>query len=294
MPDPVSRFEHWNNLARGQVQLGMMGFFRLIRRDRFRIGDFQVDLLAVPIPGLPPAFEGYRLVQITDLHVGHWLSLDRLSGVVDLVNAQQPDCVVMTGDFVSYVVEQVSGGMVASLRRLDAPDGVLAILGNHDHWMGAERVAGILQQAGVVVLRNQFVSLQRPALDGGDPGQLLIAGLDDIVVGAHDLPGLLAQLPDGPPAILLAHEPDFADRAAATGRFALQLSGHSHGGQIVTRSGHVPVRGSMFKKYPNGMYRVGEMLQYTNRGVGTHVLRVRVNCPPEITVITLENQVTGG
>jgi len=160
MPDPVSRFEHWNNLARGQVQLGMMGFFRLIRRDRFRVGDFQVDLLAVPIPGLPPAFEGYRLVQITDLHGGHWLSLDRLSGVVDLVNTQQPDCVVMTGDFVSYFVEQVSGGLVASLRRLAAPDGVLAILGNHDHWMGAERVADILQQAGVIVLRNQFVTLQ--------------------------------------------------------------------------------------------------------------------------------------
>ncbi len=195
MPDPVSRFEHWNNLARGQVQLGMMGFFRLIRRDRFRVGDFQVDLLAVPIPGLPPAFEGYRLVQITDLHVGHWLSLDRLSGVVDLVNAQQPDCVVMTGDFVSYVVEQVSGGMVASLRRLDAPDGVLAILGNHDHWMGAERVANILQQAGVVVLRNQFVSLQRQAAEEAPPDRLLIAGLDDIVVGAARSAGIAGPAP---------------------------------------------------------------------------------------------------
>jgi len=286
MPDPVSRFEHWNNLARGQVQLGMMGFFRLVRRDRFRVGDFQVDELEILIAGLPAAFEGYRLVQITDLHVGHWLSLHRLEGVVDLVNSQQPDCVVMTGDFVSYVVDQVAGGMVAALARLSAPDGVLAILGNHDHWMGAERVTQILQQAGVVVLRNQVYPLQRASADG-EPASLLIAGLDDVVVGAHDLPALLAQLPDGPPAILLAHEPDFADQAAASGRFALQLSGHSHGGQIVTRSGHVPVRGSLFKKYPNGMYRVGEMVQYTNRGVGTHVLRVRVNCPPEITSIIL-------
>jgi predicted MPP superfamily phosphohydrolase len=92
------------------------------------------------------------------------------------------------------------------------------------------------------------------------------------------------------PAILLAHEPDYADEAAETSRFALMLSGHSHGGQVVTTSGRVLVRGPLFKKYPNGMYQVGEMLQYTNRGVGTHVLRLRINCPPEITVITLHSQ----
>jgi predicted MPP superfamily phosphohydrolase len=244
------------------------------------------------IPGLDPAFDGYRLVQITDLHVGHWLSLDRLAGVVDLVNQQQPDLIVMTGDFVSYVVSQVEAGMVSAFSRLSAPDGVLAILGNHDHWMDPQRVSAILAQAGVVVLRNQVYHLQRQPADGGPPATLSIAGLDDITVGWHDLEGVLGLLSGGSPAILLAHEPDFADEAAATHRFALQLSGHSHGGQIVTPSGKVLVRGPMFKKYPNGLYQVGDMVQYTNRGVGTHVLRVRINCPPEITVITLRSDVS--
>ena len=108
-------------------------------------------------------------------------------------------------------------------------------------------------------------------------------------MGAHDLDAVLEKLPDDSPAILLAHEPDYADISAATERFALQLSGHSHGGQIVLPKIGALLRGPGFFKYPNGLYQVGEMIQYTNRGVGTHVFRVRFNCPPEITVITLRS-----
>ena len=287
MPGIVNRFELVNNQARGLVQLGMMAFFQRIGRDRYHPQEFEVETLPIALPGLDPAFDGYRIVQITDLHVGHWLSLHRLAGVMELVNQQQPDLVVMTGDYVSYVVEPVAAGMIESLASLRAPDGVVAILGNHDHWMDAERISEILRQAGVVVLRNDVYTLQRDGTQGGMPANLHIAGLDDIMVGQHDLPKLLHAMPDGSPAILLAHEPDFADQAAATGRFALQLSGHSHGGQIVFPKVGVLVRGPMFKKYPNGRYQVGSMTQYTNRGVGTHVLRLRWNCPPEITSITL-------
>lgn len=282
MTNALVRYERWNNWARGQIQLGMMAGFHALGRDRFRPQDFEVVPIDLPIPNLPAAFAGYRLVQISDLHVGHWLSLDRLAGVAALVNAQQPDCVVITGDFVSYVVDQVQDGMIASLSAIQAPDGVVGIMGNHDHWMGARRITELLQQAGLKMLFNEVLSLRRGA------AQLYIAGLDDITVGLHDMPALLHALPDDGPAILLAHEPDFADQAAATGRFACMLSGHSHGGQIVLPRRGVLVRGPMFKKYPNGMYQVGDMLQYTNRGVGTHVLRLRINCPPEITVFTLQ------
>jgi predicted MPP superfamily phosphohydrolase len=148
--------------------------------------------------------------------------------------------------------------------------------------MDVGRVRQTLQAAAVVELQNDVVSLQRGT------AVLHLAGVDDIMVAANDLDAVLAKLPPDGPAILLAHEPDFADQSAATGRFALQLSGHSHGGQIVLpKIG--PLRGPMFKKYPNGRYQVGSMVQYTNRGVGTHTIRLRVNCRPEITVITLRS-----
>ncbi|HBX69058.1 MAG TPA: metallophosphoesterase [Chloroflexi bacterium] len=254
----------------------------LLGRDRFRAKDFEITDLPLEIPGLDLAFEGYRIIQITDLHVGHWLSPERLAGVVDLINQQTPDLVVITGDFVSYVLQGVVDEMIASFRRLQPKEATLAILGNHDHWMGAENLRQIFAQCGIIELANAVYTLRR------GEARLYIAGLDDITVGAHDLEGLLAQLPVDAPAILLAHEPDYADVSAQTGRFALQLSGHSHGGQIVLPKIGAAIRGPGFFKYPKGLYQVGAMQLYTNRGIGTHVFRLRYNCPPEIALITLK------
>jgi hypothetical protein len=99
---------------------------------------------------------------------------------------------------------------------------------------------------------------------------------------------VLEKLSPGGLAVLLAHEPDFAEISAKTGRFCLQLSGHSHGGQLVLPKIGTPIRGFMFGKYPLGRYQVGDMVQYTNRGLGTNLIWSRINCPPEITVITLK------
>ena len=100
----------------------------------------------------------------------------------------------------------------------------------------------------------------------------------------------MAKMPATGPALMLAHEPDFADKTAATGRFFLQLSGHSHGTQIILPGLGSFLRGTHFKKYPHGLYKVGEMMQYTSNGVGTHAFRLRINCPPEIVVITLNRK----
>jgi predicted MPP superfamily phosphohydrolase len=242
--------------------------------------------LSLEIPGLAAEFDGYRIVQISDLHLGHWLSPKRLDGVVQLVNQQEPDLVVMTGDFVSYVLTGIIECMVAAFSELKPKDATLAIMGNHDHWMGPENIRAIFESSGVVELANDvYTILRRDA-------KLHIAGIDDVTVGAHDLDAVLKKLPNDGPAILLAHEPDFADISAQSGRFALQLSGHSHGGQIVLPKIGALLRGPGFFKYPNGLYQVGDMIQYTNRGVGTHVFRMRYNCLPEITVITLESKPT--
>jgi predicted MPP superfamily phosphohydrolase len=285
-------FEETNNTMRARLQMAIMVAWRRMGRDRYHSSQFEIVSFPISIPGLAPAFDGYRIVQITDIHMGHWITASRLEGVVALANQQSPDLVVLTGDFVSYVVDEIADDLAAGLSRLKAADGVLAILGNHDHWMGAERISQILIRGGVRVLRNEVFTSERETVPlqpvaHDSRSHLYIAGLDDILVRKHDLEAVLDKLPGDGPVILLAHEPDYADTAAAAGRFALQLSGHSHGGQIVL-PGYGPIlRGPMFWKYPIGRYQVGNMVLYTNRGIGTHVLRLRINCPPEITVIEL-------
>jgi uncharacterized protein len=266
---------------RERVQIALARAMHGLGRDHFDAADFAITPLAIGVRDLDPVFEGYRIVQISDLHMGHWLNGERLEGVAGLINAQDPDLIVITGDFVSYSLKQVEQEMITGLSLLSARDGITAVLGNHDHWFDAEGVRRVLRVGGVRELANDFVSIRRGA------AVFYVAGVDDILAGADDLPRVLGRLPEDGPAMLLAHEPDFADESAASDRFFLQLSGHSHGGQILLpRFG--PIRGEMFSKYPLGRYQVGDMVQYTNRGIGTHVLRLRINCPPEITVITLQ------
>ncbi len=278
----LTSWERTNFYLRELIQLNLALLMSALGRDRFQAKDFDISDLPLKIPGLDAAFEGYRIVQITDLHLGHWLSPERLDGVVQLVNQQAPDLIVMTGDFVSYVLKGITDRMVAAFLALKPKEATLAVQGNHDHWMGPENMRAIFEASGVIELANDVYTIQR-----GD-SRFHIAGVDDVTVGAHDLEAVLEKLSDDAPAILLAHEPDYADVSAQTGRFALQLSGHSHGGQIVLPKIGALLRGPGFFKYPNGLYQVGEMMQYTNRGVGTHVFRLRYKCPPEITVITLK------
>jgi predicted MPP superfamily phosphohydrolase len=254
---------------------------RRLGRDRFRARDFDVNHFSVQVPGLPEAFRGYRIAQVSDIHFGHWITRQRWLGVVDLVNQQEPDVVALTGDFVSYAIHQIADDLAEGLAKLAPRDAKLAVLGNHDHWMDPLKMRQVLAQGGVIELENEVYTLRRGA------AELHIAGVDDVIAGAPDLDRVLSQLPADGPALLLAHEPDFADTSAATGRFFMQLSGHSHGGQIVWPGLGPLLRGPMFYKYPLGAYQVGDMLQYTNRGIGTHVFRLRVNCPPEISVIEL-------
>ncbi len=267
---------------REQMQISLSRVMHALGRDHFAASDFAVEPLQVTMPNLAPEFDGYRIAQISDLHMGHWINAERLDGVAALINQQEPDLVAITGDFVSYSLKQVESDMAAGLKKINARDGIVAVLGNHDHWFDPAGVRRVLNKAGVRELANDVLSVQRGS------ATLHVAGVDDILVGADDLDKVLEILPAEGPAILLAHEPDFAEKSAASGRFGLQLSGHSHGGQILL-PGRGPIRGEMFRSYPLGRYQVGGMVQYTNRGIGTHVLRLRINCPPEITIVTLQS-----
>jgi hypothetical protein len=249
--------------------------------DRFRTEDFALYRLEVEIHGLDPAWDGYHLTHLTDIHLGQWLSPARLKGVVDLTNSLGADLIALTGDFLSYDLDGSARDLEREFSRLRAKDGVFAVLGNHDHWVGAGQVRALLERCGVRELRNDVVTLRR------GPAVLHLAGVDDVMVHQDDLPQVLDRLPPEGPVLLLAHEPDFADRAARTGRFGLQLSGHSHGGQIVLPGFGPLIRGPHCWKYPLDRYQVGKMTLYTNRGLGSNMWWIRVNCPPEIALVTL-------
>jgi predicted MPP superfamily phosphohydrolase len=271
----------YSSALQKKIQLARADYYERHGDLRFNARDFEVVPIAVPMPHLPPAFDSYRIVHISDLHLGQWLTGERLKGVVDLINKQDPDLVAITGDFVSYALSPVAEDLASSLEKLSPRDAAVAVLGNHDHWVGAEEIREILRRSNIIELKNDVFTLTK------EDANLHIAGLDDVIVDRHRLDQVMKKLPPAGPAILLVHEPDFADVSAKTGRFSLQLSGHSHGGQLVIPHLGTPFRGYYFKKYPLGRYQVEEMVQYTNRGLGTNLFWSRINCPPEITVLSL-------
>ncbi len=281
-------------LARGRLgkvaaASALLGAGGLIYAREIEPRRVEVAQRALTLPRLAPAFDGYRLVQIGDFHLDDWTRPERLNRIVDAVNGLRPDLVAIMGDFASYSARRLDAEVLTgALQRLSAPDGVVAILGNHDYLTDVGLVRRCVREGGVVELVNDFFSLRRGGAD------LHVAGLDSVMEGRSRLDLVLGRLPEEGAAILLAHEPDFADVASATGRFDLQLSGHSHGGQVrlplLTRLVLPPFSG----RYPRGLYRVGNMILYTNRGLGTVNARLRFLCRPEITVLTLRSPAAGG
>ena len=245
-----------------------------------------VEQVEITLPRLPKSFSGLRILLISDIHIGGWMNRERLSDVIDLAKRQRPDLVVMTGDYVigrswTENLNEAASDFIAEVSRLTADYLVIGVLGNHDHWTDAEKVRAMLSNCGVVELNNRVYSLKR----GED--RLHIAGVDDVREDKARLDEVCEFLPESGGAILLAHEPDFADMSSQTDRFDLQLSGHSHGGQVVIPFYGPIVLPYLGRKYPSGLYKVGSMWQYTTRGVGMTEPAVRFNCRPEITVLTL-------
>ncbi len=233
----------------------------------------------IQMPKLDRAFDGYRIVQITDLHAGDGISRANLEKVVELVNEQKPDLIVITGDHVSRKPRQHIE-LLDTLAKLKPRDLTLSVLGNHDVYNDAEPIRAAIKQVGITLLENTIYTVHR------ERATLHIAGVGDVFAQQAKLDRVIAQLPPTGAAIMLAHEPDFADEAAATGRFGLQLSGHSHGGQIRIPfyGGYLP---ELAHNYPLGRYQVKDMVQYTSRGIGMIKLYARFNCRPEISVFKL-------
>ncbi len=261
----------------------LVGVGGLLYTRKLEPENIEVTNVPLTLSRLAPSFDGYRIVHISDLHMDRWMTFERLKGIVGLVNERGPDLIAITGDFVTRTAEFDGEDLVTALGMLRAPDGVVAVLGNHDHQTDPALIRRLVREGDVYELDNDVRTLWR----GGDA--LHLAGVDDFYMRKARLHDVLGELPEEGAAVLLAHEPDFADVSVPTGRFDLQLSGHSHGGQVLIPFYGAPYLPPYGRRYPGGLYRLDGMLLYTNRGLGMFPPRFRFLCRPEITVFTLRS-----
>jgi hypothetical protein len=269
----------------GIAALGTDGYLESYR--------LQLKKIEIPLRRLPHQFDGFTIVQLSDFHYEEEFSALPIRRSVELVNSLRPDLVVFTGDFVTVPMfrfgqrgARASANAVfpcaAVLSGIKAPMGSFAILGNHDAYSNPALVASGLRSHGIPLLKNSCVPIER------DGARFWLAGVDDALEGQPDLGAAIKKIPSGEPIILLAHEPDFADEAALT-PVDLQLSGHSHGGQIWIPGLGAPWLPPLARNYPRGFYKIENMLLYTNVGIGTIRAPIRINCIPEVTHITLRS-----
>jgi predicted MPP superfamily phosphohydrolase len=236
----------------------------------------------ITVRGLPPQFEGYRLIHLTDLHISRLFPERWVRRVVEQANAAGADLIVVTGDFIDGTVAMRRAD-VEPLRDLQAPDGVLAVPGNHEYFFGYSSWMRHLSGLGMRMLPNAHAVLAR------EDAQLVIAGVTDLSAPSAgeappDLNAALAGAPAGAPVILLDHQPKNA-RQAATRGVALQLSGHTHGGMIIGLDRALgPANGG----FVSGRYDLGSMTLYVSNGTALWPgFALRLGRPPELTRITL-------
>ena len=241
--------------------------------------------VTITIPGLPPAFDGYRLVQLTDMHISRLFPARWVQAVVNRTNAADADMIVVTGDFIDGSVAMRRAD-VTPLAQLHAPDGVLAIPGNHEYFFDYADWIHHLSELGFHMLLNRHAVITR------DGAKLVIAGVTDRSAPGHgqagpDLAAALAGRPAGAPVVLLDHQPGDARAAAAQG-VALQLSGHTHGGMIVGLD-RLVARGN--NGFVSGRYNIGGMTLYVSNGTGLWPgFALRLGRPSEITRFHLRPQ----
>ena len=246
------------------------------------------------LPGLPRAFDGFRIAQLSDIHLDDYTEPFLLRDAVNQINRMNPDAVFLTGDFVTHGLvpkrfELGTAWQCANLlNQIQCPNRY-GVLGNHDVVVGSQEVTKALTANSITMLVNEYVPIER----GG--ARFWLAGLDDPVAGRPNpektIPESIRNIPDEP-IVLLSHAPDYADdllKLPSGKAVSLMLAGHSHGGQI-----RLPWIGplnlpEMGRKYVEGWFRLQNLQLYVNRGLGTVVVPFRFDCPPEITLLTLRS-----
>jgi predicted MPP superfamily phosphohydrolase len=241
--------------------------------------------VTLDLPHWPEPLHGFRIALMSDLHVGspYW-DLERLADLVERTNQQQPDLVLLAGDYMingvkfgKWVDPESIAGVLSGLR---APHGTVAVLGNHDWWNRRKRVRKALEDQGLVVLENEVHPIHAKNT------RFFVVGLADYMMGPDDIEGSIAKVPQGDPFLVLVHEPDaFAE---VDSRASLTLAGHTHGGQVWLPFLGRPVVPSAYGQ----RYAVGHIVEdgrhlFVTSGVGTSIMPIRFGVPPEVVLLEL-------
>ncbi|SCN40450.1 Metallophosphoesterase [Bacillus cytotoxicus] len=236
-------------------------------------------------PLIPNSFHGMKIIQFSDLHLGYYFSLQRLSSIVSKINDATPDIVLFTGDLIdNYQTYGETPFVSAILRNIRAPFGKFAIYGNHDHGgYGTEYYQQIMNESGFELLQNKEKRIR--LFDGTE---ISIVGIDDMLLGKPKIEETLQHIKHNIYTIVLVHEPDIASKVA---KFPVnvQLSGHSHGGQVQIPFLGAVVTSTLAKQYIEGFYHIDDLVLYVNRGLGRTRIPFRFMARPEITLFTLQH-----
>ena len=236
------------------------------------------------IRNLPERFENFRITQLTDIHHSRILGVNEVRNVVELAQQTRPDMFVLTGDYATAYRRFIEP-CAEALASLNAPEGVWAVLGNHDHYTDPELTTRALERRHIAVLNNTLATLQR------GPDSLQLSGIDDWSWNAADWHRAFAGLKPSTPSILLSHQPSVLD-LDQTQNVSLILSGHTHGGQIRVPWLGAPARlATRDLKYDRGLFRRGETQLYVSSGTGEIGLPVRFGARPEIAVLRLTSKI---
>lgn len=257
----VQRAKTFQNLLLAGLGAGVLALLEGFRGAAFP----RLNRVDLPIGCLPRDLDGLRIAQLSDLHLGVALTRAAAHRATALIMAEQPDLIVLTGDYVSF--RRHLPLLRTALAPLAAPCGILAIFGNHDHWTDVGAIARLFHELGIEVLVNAHRVIRV------GQAHLVVAGVDDMWDGRPDLAGALQGAPPGAPIVLLAHSPDYADEAARSPA-AVQLAGHTHAGHI-----RLPGLGPLFLprhglRYYRGLHRVGHMWLYVSHGIGGWPIRI--------------------
>ena len=239
-----------------------------------------VDTVQIPVKNLGAELEGFTIAVLADFHLYPLTKIELIHQAVAIANNLQPDLTVILGDYVWHEVEAI-WDLAPALAGLNAKHGVFSIIGNHDIWTDIDIVTAGLTKSGLEILKNEGF----PITVG--KSSFYLAALDDGWSGNPDINAAMANWSEGQPTVLLLHEPDLADTYSKDKRIVLQLSGHSHAGQIRFPRVGALILPYLGWKYDMGLYNVNDMWLYTNRGIGVTNEPIRYNCPPEVTEIKL-------
>ena len=236
-----------------------------------------VEKVTIYLKRLPKELDGFRLVQLSDIHHSPFTSLEHITRTVEVANNLAPDMFVLTGDYVSHDAEYIAP-MADAMSKLVSEFGTYACLGNHDHWTDPELVTDLMRGEGITVLNNEGLRFYARG------AAFWLAGVDDLMAGKTDMRSALNGSEESEMKLLLAHNPAIVRRAARWG-VDLMLSGHTHGGQVKIRDEEKRILPR--RKMSSGLHRRQNTQIYITRGIGTVVVPFRYQCPPEISLIEL-------